>query len=183
MNICSVWRWMRESVLFVLCLMAAAPVMATEPMTDYFSDGARSGRIFPSACCHVELPDNERIWEIRRRDFHTCSAVGGPVGVFRMEAGKLWLTGLAKCSGEFPLKDMYPGLESPALAAWLTGTFKTVLDPRCHANGQTRYAVTQELIVEKGIVTSVRETPNDLTACDHVPAIAHRDQGTPAPAH
>jgi hypothetical protein len=150
---------------FLACLVAAAPGSATEPLTDFYADGARSGRIFPAACCHVELPDNERIWEIRRRDFHTCSAVGGPVGMFRLEGGKLWLTGLFKCSGELKLKEMYPALDGPVVAEWLTGTFKTVLDSRCHALGQTIYGVRQELIVEKGVVKSVTETPADVSAC------------------
>jgi hypothetical protein len=134
-------------------------------LTDFYADGVRSGRIFPAPCCHVELPSNERIWEIRRRDFHNCSAVGGPVGMFRREGGKLWLTGLFKCSGEIPLKEMYPELDGPVVADWLTGTFKTALDSQCHAGGQTIYAVAQELIVEKGVVKSVTETPGDVSAC------------------
>jgi hypothetical protein len=161
--------------MFLACLMAAIPGFATEPMTDHYSDGARSGRIFPSACCYVELPDNKRIWEIRKRDFHTCSAIGGPVGGFRLEAGKLWLTALFKCSGELPLKEIYPDMAGPVVAEWLTGTFRTVLEPRCYASGQTRYAVSQELIVEQGVVRSLRETPNDITACANVPAIARPD--------
>jgi hypothetical protein len=182
MTFASIWRRLRGIGLFLACLMSAVPGFATEPMTDHYADGARSGRIFPSACCYVELPDNKRIWEIRKRDFHGCSAIGGPVGVFRLDDGKLWLTGLSKCSGDIPLKEIYPDLSGPLVAEWLTGTFRTVLEPRCWARGQTRYAVTQELVVEKGIVTSVKETPNDLTACEAVPAIAQPGDG-PTPAH
>jgi hypothetical protein len=158
-------KQLRSIVFLVLTLMAAGPVSATEPLIDQYADGARIGRIFPSSCCWVELPDNERIWKIRRKEFG-CSAIGGPVGRFRLEDGKLWLTGLMKCGGDIPLQEIYPDMTSPALAEWLSGTFKTVLDYRCHAGSQSIYAVSQELVVEKGVVRSLKETANDLGACE-----------------
>jgi hypothetical protein len=163
----------RRIVFLVLALMAAGPGSATEPLIDQYADGARIGRIFPSSCCYVELPDNERIWKVRRKEFG-CSAIGGPVGRFRLEDGKLWLTGLMKCSGDIPLQEIYPDMKSPAFAEWLSGTFKTVLDYRCYANGQTIYAATQELVVEKGVVRSLKETANDVSACEaqHPPEAA-----------
>ncbi|MGO4476338.1 hypothetical protein AB4Z32_08770 [Massilia sp. 2TAF26] len=158
-------KQVRRILFLVLALMAAGPGSATEPLIDQYADGARSGRIFPSSCCWVELPDNERIWKIRRKEFG-CSAIGGPVGRFRLEDGKLWMTGLMKCSGDIPLQEIYPDMKSPAFAEWLSGTFKTVLDYRCHAGSQSIYAVSQELVVEKGVVRSLKETANDLSACE-----------------
>jgi hypothetical protein len=111
------------------------------------------------------LRDNERIWEIRRKEIG-CSAIGGPVGRFKLEAGKLWLTGLRKCSGDVPLQAVYPDMTSPVVAEWLTGTFKTRLDFQCTVQGvQQVYAVAQELTVDKGVVQSLKETPNDTSAC------------------
>jgi hypothetical protein len=156
---------MRRILFLVLYLMFAAPSSATQPLFDQYTDGARTGHIFPSSCCWVELRDNERIWEIRRRETG-CSAIGGPVGRFKLEAGKLWLTGLMKCSGDVPLQAVYPDMKSPVVAEWLTGTFKTRLDFQCTVQGvQQVYAVTQELTVDKGVVQSVKETPNDTSAC------------------
>jgi hypothetical protein len=157
---------MRKILFIVLYLLFVAPSSATQPLLNQYTDGVRTGHIFPSGCCWVEIPANERIKEIRRREIG-CSAVGGPVGMFKLEAGKLWLTGLFKCSGEVPLQEVYPDMKSPAFAEWLTGTFKTRLDFKCVAPGGDPYiyAVTQELIVEKGVVQSVKETQNDLTAC------------------
>jgi hypothetical protein len=79
---------MRRLLLLLACLMAAAPASATQPLLDQYTDGARTGHIFPSNCCWVELPSNDRIWEIRRKEFG-CSAIGGPVGEFKLEDGKL----------------------------------------------------------------------------------------------
>jgi hypothetical protein len=183
MTFASVWRQLRGIAVFLSGLAVAVPGFATEPLTDHYSDGARSGRIFASACCYVELPDNQRIQAIRKRDFLGCTARGGPVGVFRLEDGKLWLTALSRCGGDFPLKEIYPGMAGPVVAQWLSGTFKTVLEPRCWAAGQTRYAVSQELTVEKGIVTALRETSNDVSACADVPPIAPPAQVPPPPAN
>jgi hypothetical protein len=155
-------------VLLVLALMAAGGALATEPLVDQYADGARVGRIYPSDCCWVELRDNERIWQIRRKEFG-CTALGGPVGRFRLEDGKLWLTGLMKCGGDIPLQEVYPDMKGPAVAEWLSGTFKTVLDYRCWANGQSVYAASQELVVEKGVVRSLKETAHDLGVCEAKP--------------
>jgi hypothetical protein len=57
-------------------------------------------------------------------------------------------------------------MKSPAFAEWLSGAFKTVLDYRCHAGSQSIYAASQELVVEKGVVRSLKETANDLGACE-----------------
>jgi hypothetical protein len=164
MQISSLHRQMQRILFFVLSLIAAAPGSATQPLFDRYTDGVHTGNIFPSKCCYVELPDNERIREIRRRDLQKCSAVGGPVGMFKLEAGKLWLTGLADCGGEIALQEFYPNIKTPVVAEWLTGTFKTTIDYQCSDTaGHTLYAVTQQLIVEKGVVQSVTETHNDNT--------------------
>jgi hypothetical protein len=155
-----------KTLFCVLSMMIAIPGSATQPLLDQYADGARTGHIFPSNCCYVELPSNERIQAMRRNEITRCSAFGGPVGMFKREAGQLWLTSLYKCGGELALQEMYPGIETPALAKWLTGTFRTRLDFACYDEGvQPVYAVTQTLIVEKGVIKSVTETQSDLAAC------------------
>jgi hypothetical protein len=165
MRISGGYGLVRGILFFVLYLMFAAPSSATQPLFDQYTDGVRTGHIFPSSCCWVELRDNERIWEIRRQEIG-CSARGGPVGRFKLEAGKLWLTGLMKCGGDVPLQAIYPDMKGPVVAEWLTGTFKTRLDFQCTVQGvQEVYAVTQELTVDKGVVQSLKETRNDTSAC------------------
>jgi hypothetical protein len=73
-----------------------------------------------------------------------------------------------KCSGDVPLQAVYPDMQSPVVAEWLTGTFKTRLDFQCigpDLGNKEVYAVTQELTVDKGVVQSLKETPNDTSAC------------------
>lgn len=157
---------MQKILLFVLCLLTTSNSLATQPLVDQYSDGVRTGYIVAAKGGYLELPSNERIREIRRRDFLLCSAKGGPVGVFKLEAGKLWLTGLSDCGGTKPLQYLYPDLAAPVVAEWLSGTFLTKLAFRCVNDGnQELYAVKQQLTIEKGVVTSLSETTNDISAC------------------
>ena len=147
------------------CLAAAAPALATEPLHDQYTDGGRRGHIFPSACCWVDLPSNDKIREIRRKEIG-CSAIGGPVGEFKREDGKLWLTGLMKCGGHVDLQTVFPDMPGPVVATWLSGTFRTRLDYLCYASdGKSVYAVGQELLVDKGVVVSEKEIRQDRSAC------------------
>ena len=150
-----------------LSVLAIGDARATQPLFDQYTDGHRTGYIFPAECCYVELPDDRRIRKLRFQRMGSCSAVGGPVGVFRREGGKLWLTSMADCSGEIALKSLYTHLEGPVVATWLSGTFTAHLD-QCYGEGlQPRYAVTYTLTVEKGVVTSVAEKRNDASDCKH----------------
>lgn len=165
MRISSFLERMWRLLFLVACLMATTLASATQPLFDQYTDGARTGHIFPSNCCWVELPANDKIWEVRRKE-SGCSAIGGPVGEFKLEDGKLWLTGLMKCSGKIALQTIYPEMTAPVLAEWLTGTFKTRLDYRCYTQKtQELYAATQELVVERGVVVSLKETQQDVSAC------------------
>lgn len=157
---------LRLRILFgALSVLAIGHAHATQPLFDQYTDGQRSGYIFPAECCYLELPDDRRIRDLRRQQMGSCSAPGGPTGVFRREGGKLWLTGLAECRGPVPLKALYAHLEGPVVAEWLSGTFTVRLD-QCYSEGlQLKYAVTQTLMIEKGVVKSVAETQNDVSDC------------------
>lgn len=159
---------LKPRLLFgALSMLAVGHACATQPLFDQYTDGQRSGYIFPAECCYLELPDDRRIRDLRRQRMGSCSAAGGPVGVFRREGGKLWLTSLAECTGPIPLKTLYADLEGPVVAKWLSGTFTAHLD-HCYGAGlQSRYAVTHTLEIEKGVVKSVAETRNDVSDCKH----------------
>lgn len=161
-----------------LCLLALAsiaysqPAAATEPLKDQIVVGKLQGHIFPSECCWVPLPPSEQLRAMKRAEFPGCSAIGGPVGTFELKEGKLWLTGLLKCSGAFDHRQIYPELASPAFADWLSGTFTVLLgacgyDP--HLNGQA-YARKQRITVDQGVVNSVTELGGDASCAGRAPA-------------
>ena len=150
---------------FLICMAIAETTFATEPLLNQYVDGSRTGRIFPSECCWMKLPPSERLTALKRAELG-CSAIGGPVGKFKLESGKLWLTSLFKCSGEVALQDVFPDLTSPALAQWLTGTFTAQVGLACFdKHGKRIDSVKQVLTVEQGVVTSLIETKNDTSAC------------------
>jgi hypothetical protein len=154
-----------RTFILLLCMVIAMPGFATEPLLDQYVAGGLTGHIFPSECCWMKLPQSKRLTEMKKAEWG-CSAIGGPVGTFKLDAEKLWLTGLLKCSGLVDLHEVYPELESPTLADWLSGTFSAQLGFLCHdKNGQPVYSVKQVLTVEQGVVRSLAETRDDISAC------------------
>ena len=151
---------------FLFSIAIAAPSLATEPLHDQFRTGDQTGWIFPSGCCWVKLPPSELLDEMKRKEMAGCSAIGGPVGKFELVDGKLWLTGLMKCSGDVRLHRVYPELDSPAFANWLSGTFKTRVDFLCYDKTvRPIYGLEQVLTVEQGVVTAITETKIDPATC------------------
>ncbi|WP_426197683.1 hypothetical protein [Massilia sp. DWR3-1-1] len=159
------WLQLSKICFFLLCIAIGEKTFATEPLHDQYVAGAESGWIFPSQCCWMKLPPSERLTTMKKAEVG-CSAIGGPVGKFKLESGKLWLTGLLKCGGEVSLREVYPDFESPALANWLTGTFKTQVGFLCYDNSvRPIYSVKQVLTIDQGVVTSLSETKNDTSVC------------------
>jgi hypothetical protein len=166
MNLLRACRTVPGLLLALLCIWPAMPASATEPLTDRYIHGANKGFIFPKECCWMPLPESARLLEAKVKGGMQCTAIGGPVGIFEQRSGKLWLTGFATCSGKLPLRDIYPELDSPALAQWLSGTFKTRIGLPCHAlGGRPVFALEQELTVSEGVVTAVTERHLDWSAC------------------
>jgi len=151
--------------LSLLSIAVVGKACATEPLHDQYVVGAERGWIFPSECCWMKLPSSERLIALKKAEVG-CSAIGGPVGKFKLDSGKLWLTGLLTCGGEISLLDVFPDLESPALASWLTGTFKTQIGFLCYdSSAGPIYSLRQVLTVELGVVTALSDTKNDTSAC------------------
>jgi len=144
----------------------AMQASATPPLQDRFILGANQGYIVPSECCWMPVPDSMRLLDLKVNEGSQCTAIGGPVGVFEHRDGKLWLTGFATCSRKIPLDEIYPEREGPALAEWLSGTFRTRVSMPCRAfGGRPVPALEQELTVSEGIVTAVTEKYLDHPAC------------------
>jgi hypothetical protein len=153
-----------RAALLLALLLSSQLSSATEPLHDHLVFGNRSGVIFPPKCCWVDLPKTERLQAMRKAE--RCSAIGGPVGQFKYEAGQLWLTGLYRCGGPVPLKDVYPDFDNPALAVWLSGTFHARLDWLCRdKQGRFVYGTELTLTVERGTVTAVSEANYDKSSC------------------
>jgi hypothetical protein len=148
--------------IFFVCSIASA----TEPLHDLLEFGTMKGVLLPSKCCWVDLPATKRLREVRMAEFGQCSAVGGVVGRFKYEDGKIWLVGLYKCGGSIPLKEIYPEFESPTLATWLNGTFEAKFDWLCEdKNGYYVYKSVIKLVVDEGRVSSFSETKYDKSSC------------------
>lgn len=159
-------RIFRHLLLALLCVGPVMPASATPPLLDRFVLGANKGFIFPSECCWMPVPDSMRLLELKVKEGSQCSAMGGPVGVFEQRSERLWLTGFETCGRKIPLDEIYPELEAPALAEWLSGTFKTRVGLPCRAlGGHPVLALEQELTVSEGVVTSVTEKYLDHSAC------------------
>lgn len=166
MNQLRACRFFQHLLLALLCMGPVMPASATQPLADRFILGSNEGFIVPSECCWMPVPDSARLLELNVQEGRQCTAMGGPVGVFEHRAGKLWLTRFETCSREIPLAEIYPEREQPALATWLSGTFKTRVGLPCRAfDGRPVLALEQELAVSEGVVTAVTEKYLDRSAC------------------
>lgn len=149
-----------------IAAVMAPGAWATEPLHDQLVYDGSKGYIFPAKkCCWLGLPASEVLTAMRREE--NCSAIGGPVGVYRYQNDKLWLVGLYKCSGTVPLEKVFPNLKSPAVAEWLSGDYSARLDWICVGeNGFSGiFARELSLKVEKGAVVSMSEQRYDKSRC------------------
>lgn len=142
---------------------------ATEPLLDAIDIGDEHGIFMPDQCCWIKLPETQRLRDAKRAQ--RCTAVGGPVGRFRLEGDKLFLVGLRQCSGDVPLHDIYPDLTDPAPASWLNGTFHVLsIDHGCRpGRGANTPRETITLSVKDGIVTSMNRRFNENEQCSRSP--------------
>jgi hypothetical protein len=156
-------RLLKFAILLVL--MWQMPwALATEPLRDQLTVDSQTGQIFPEKCCWLELPDSELLRSARRSE--SCSAIGGPVGQFKLSEDKIWLTGLYKCGGGIPLKSVFPNLPDPAAAEWLSGKFIARVGYLCRNKvGAPVYKREISLVVQRGIVQSRDEKVNDDSSC------------------
>ena len=149
-------------------LLASAIAGATLPLFDKVVIDGKSGNIFPEKCCWMPLPKTEKLIQARRAE--NCSAIGGPVGVFEVADGKLWLTGLSKCAGPLPLKNIYPELRSPAPATWLSGRFTAYTDYQCtSSSSEPVFRTKTVLVVDAGSVASATSEQIDASQCRPAP--------------
>jgi hypothetical protein len=153
-----------QFVVVILLLALASSALATEPLLDQLTIRDQRGPIFPEKCCWLGLPESKQLRSARLAE--RCSAIGGPVGQYKLERNRLWLVGLYACRGGIPLKAIYPALPNPALAEWLSGKFFAMVDWLCRSqSGVPVYRKELQLTVKRGIVVSSKEKLNDDGAC------------------
>lgn len=141
---------------------------ATEPLSDTLVVDQHSGPFHPQKCCWVELPRTEKLIAAKRAE--RCSAIGGPVGRFRLADDKIWLVGLRRCGADMPLSEIYPELANPAVATWLSGVFFVGLDQICVGPQRKRqYRIFLRLEIEKGVVTKMQREERDEAICESAP--------------
>lgn len=109
----------------------------------------------------------------------SCSAIGGPVGKWRIAENRLWLTGLDRCGGEVALSAVYGKSDDPLFAYWVTAE---LLSNRgivlCGAPGFGDVVWERRLTIkiEEGFVRLVSETNNE----NH-PAVPKVAKSRPSP--
>lgn len=148
----------------LLAATASGGGFATEPLHDHVVIEGKAGLLLPETCCWVKLPPSPALSAAKRSQ--RCSALGGPVGNFRLQDNKLILVSLRTCSGELPLQQFYAGAPKEMAATWLSGKFRVELDPLCTTGaGRMLHATTMQLVVDAGnLVTSQKQT-RDGAAC------------------
>ncbi len=163
----------RRISFFCLILLTTQNIFATQPLYDQLTYQGYTGYIFPSECCWLKKPRSKKLDKIQKDNIEkrSCSAIGGPVSKLKLENNKLYLTSLYQCGGDLPLSDVYPKLKQPALATWLTGTYKVKLNEICLTKGYNSvYEFHHTLIVKEGILTSISTTKNDKSTCHIFPS-------------
>lgn len=157
-------RYLLTCVVSTLLALLTTATHATEPLHDGLVFQGKSGIIYPVKCCWMELPSSEALTAIRRKEL--CSAIGGPVGNFRLQDGKLWLTELSRCSGTIPLSQVFSDLANPAHAIWVTGAFVGKLNWLCLGNDdRSIFELELSLQIERGVVVSISEYHRDKSKC------------------
>ena len=155
------------ALLLAAASLFAVPMtaLATEPLHDRLTVGSETGVIFPDPCCWIDLPESERLREARRQE-RGCTAIGGPVGEYRLEGDRLWLVGLRTCGGTPPLQSIYPDLPDPAPADLVNGKVRARLGWLCRGeDGIFVYRRDLTLQIERGRVVSTEEETFNETGC------------------
>lgn len=152
----------RRLLMLALALVAAR-AGATEPLQDSIEIGGEAAVFLAPKCCWIPMPRSEQLRQARGAE--RCSAIGGPVGAFRLEGDAVLLVGFRRCSGDVPLAEIYPDLPDPAPADWLDGVFSALLMQPCRGGGADAEPKRIQLTLEAGRVTRREEIPAAPARC------------------
>lgn len=151
--------------IVAVSLLVISSALATEPLYDQLAFGEKTGPIFEQGVGWLPLPNSEQLQILRRQG--QCSAIGGPRGIYKYEADRLWITGLYKCGGPVALEQAYPEMRAPSLAVWVSGKVVAKLGKIVCRKSSGVWVFESELTleVERGVVKALSETRNDASAC------------------
>lgn len=142
-------------ILLIWTLVLPYTVYATTPLWDLITIDNQGGAVHQRGKTWPALPFSIQLQEMRR-DLGGCSAIGGPRGVYKVEAGKLWLLNLYSCRSDYiDVTDVYPDSNPPVLATWITGDLVAEVGPNeCYSSRRGVFirAATVLMELKQGIV-------------------------------
>jgi hypothetical protein len=149
----------------VCLLFTASAASATEPLQDRIWYHSRAGTAHHPGTGAIALPPSERLRAMALAE--SCSARGGPRGVYRYMSGKLWLVGLHRCGGGVGLHEVYADMRTPPVAVWVSGAVVARLGRRlCTATtGLPVMEAEVAMWVKNGVVESIVEKVGDPRTC------------------
>ena len=138
---------------------------ATQPLQDHIWYQSRAGTMYQAGKGAIALPPSVQLRAMTIGE--SCSAIGGPRGVYRYVDGKLWLAGLHRCSGGIGLSEVYPGMLTPPLADWISGVLVARLGKvLCVSSAGVQIPEFEvHMQVTNGIVYAVEEKAGDARSC------------------
>lgn len=156
---------LRIAGLAALLAGGAPAAWATEPLHDRIWYHSRAGIVYQPGAGAIALPPSARLRELAIAE--SCSAVGGPRGVYKYMSGKIWLVGLHRCRGAISLHQVYPAMLTPPVAHWINGVLVAkVGNILCtSASGALVFENEVTFTVDQGSVTSVVEKTHGAQSC------------------
>lgn len=138
-------------------LLSAAQALATEPLADRIWYHTRAGTVQLAGKGNIALPPSAKLRAMTIAD--TCSARGGPRGVYKYTEGRIWLVGLHRCGGGIGLHEVYPGVRTPQMASWVSGFLVARLGKLVCAtvDGIPVHEAEVRLTVKNGLVSAIEE--------------------------
>lgn len=150
---------------FALAVASISTAAATEPLQDRIWYHSRAGTVHQVGKGVLSLPASDRLRAIGIAE--TCSAIGGPRGVYRYMSGKLWLVGLHRCSGGIGLRAVYPDMLTPPIATWVNGVVVARLGRFIcsSAGGVPVPEMEVTFTIQSGSVVAIVEKAGDARKC------------------
>ncbi len=148
-----------------LATFVAGSASATEPLQDQIWYQSRAGTVHQSGKGAIALPPSDRLRAMAMAE--SCSAMGGPRGVYKYMGGKLWLAGLRRCSGGVGLGEAYPDMLTPPVAHWVSGVLIARFGKKLCTSpeGKPVHEIEVRFTVDGGNVISLQEKVGERRFC------------------
>lgn len=146
-------------------VLTAGRALATAPPADRIWYHTRAGTLHLAGKGGIELPPSAKLRAMTIAD--TCSARGGPRGVYKYAEGKIWLVGLHGCRGGIGLHEVYPNVRTPPVASWVNGILVARLGKLlcASADGAPVHEAVVRMTVRNGAVSALEESMGTLQSC------------------